>query len=188
MSFLKFPSLVASYTSWTSTRASFQQSRSSKRVIFIYCVWFVYFPDPAITSCHRGEPKPREQRGDLAVRERLPRTLRVLAMTLERQRPASYRWIRVFTCFPRKRDRIALISFVSTAQGKGLTVKKFQTLPSLKPLALRLSPVSSARLIVLLLPFALCPSPFAGFISVIDRSSLTLCLSPFAFRRFHPRG
>ena len=36
----------------------------------------------------------RAKRGDLAVRKRLPRTLRVLAMTLELKRPASYRWIR----------------------------------------------------------------------------------------------
>ena len=37
----------------------------------------------------------RAKRGDLAVSPRLPRTLRVLAMTLELQRTASYRWIRV---------------------------------------------------------------------------------------------
>jgi hypothetical protein len=36
----------------------------------------------------------RAKRGDLAVGERLPRTLRVLAMTLEMKRPTPYRWIR----------------------------------------------------------------------------------------------
>ncbi len=55
-------------------------------------------PESSDNPRHRGEPKPRAQRGgqrgDLAVCMRLPRTLRVLEMTLSSSVSASYRWTR----------------------------------------------------------------------------------------------
>ena len=52
--------------------------------------------NPGSCKAPRSSDKPtssRAKRGDLVVSTRLPRTLRVLAMTLEMKRHASYRWI-----------------------------------------------------------------------------------------------
>jgi len=67
---------------------------------FLLAILFPSQPVPESSNKprHRGEPKPRAQRGgqrgDLAISMRLPRTLRVLAMTRSNGVSASYRWIR----------------------------------------------------------------------------------------------
>jgi len=87
------------------------------------------FPESSDKPRHRGAPKPRAQRGGQrggpVVRERLPRTLRVLAMTLEMKRQASYRRIRVFSIgsgFPLSREEQDLCLFHhcdTVSQGRG---------------------------------------------------------------------